>query len=169
MYRIAIMLASQSLASRQSALCRPSAAAFRPVRTAPVVRAPVVCRAAAEAEVVEADNGAKYGVAHFRFQRGSAHKVRRILDVLRGRKYEECVKMMELMPYRACEPILKTLKSAAANAKERTEARKSKLVVGEAFADEGPILKRFRCRAQGRGYRIAKPTFHLTIKLEEQE
>lgn len=117
--------------------------------------------------MVEAEQ--KYGVAHFRFQRGSAHKVRRILDVLRGRPYEQCVKMMELMPYRACEPILKTLKSAAANAKNRTSAMKSKLVVGEAYADEGPILKRFRCRAQGRGFRIAKPTFHLTIRLEEQE
>ena len=56
---------------------------------------------------------------------------------------------------------------AAANAKENAKASKAKLVVAEAYADGGPILKRFRPRAQGRGFRIAKPTFHLTIRLAE--
>jgi large subunit ribosomal protein L22 len=129
----------------------------------------VVCQAA-EAEVVEAaSSGSKEGVAHLRFKRGSAFKVRRVLDVMRGRSFEDAIMMMEYMPYRACEDILKTLKSAAANAKNNNGAMKSSLYVAEAFADQGPILKRFRCRAQGRGYKIAKPTFHLTIRLAERE
>lgn len=57
---------------------------------------------------------------------------------------------------------------AAANAKENQQASKAKLVVAEAFADQGPILKRFQPRSQGRANRILKPTFHLTIRLEEQ-
>ncbi|KAF8066253.1 ERY2 [Scenedesmus sp. PABB004] len=164
------------LASRQGQLLGRSAAqplrpqvALRPARIAqPVARSPLVCRAAAE--VVEADvAGAKGGVAHLRFKRGSVFKVRRVLDVMRGRSFEDAILMMEYMPYRACEEILKALKSAAANAKNNEGAQKSKLVVAEAFADQGPILKRFRCRAQGRGFKIAKPTFHLTIRLEERE
>jgi len=128
-----------------------------------------VCQAAA-AEVVEADSSSPIsGVAHLRFKRGSAFKVRRVLDVMRGRSYEDAIQMMEYMPYRACEHILRTLKSAAANASKNNGASKYKLYVAEAFADQGPILKRFRCRAQGRGYKIAKPTFHLTIRLEERE
>eukprot|EP00775_Hariotina_reticulata_P002691 gene2691-2991_t len=138
---------------------------------AQVARVPLVCRAAA-AEVVEADidvAAPKGGIAHLRFKRGSVFKVRRVLDVMRGRSFEDAILMMEYMPYRSCEEILKALKSAAANAKNNEGAQKSKLVVAECFADQGPILKRFRCRAQGRGFKIAKPTFHLTVRLEERE
>ena len=56
---------------------------------------------------------------------------------------------------------------AAANAKENAKASKAKLVVAEAYADQGRILKRFRPRAQGRGFKIMKPTFHVTIRLAE--
>jgi large subunit ribosomal protein L22 len=61
------------------------------------------------------------------------------------------------------------LLQAAANAANNNGASKMNLVVAEAMADAGPILKRFRCRAQGRGYRIAKPTFHLMINLQERK
>jgi large subunit ribosomal protein L22 len=92
-----------------------------------------------------------------------------VLDVIRGRSYEEAMMLMEYLPYKSCESIVKALKSAAANAKENAGASKAKLVVGEAFADQGPHMRRFRCRAQGRGFKILKPTFHLTIRLEERE
>ena len=58
---------------------------------------------------------------------------------------------------------------AAANAKHNQGALKTKLYVKECFADGGPSLSRARPRAQGRAYKILKPTFHLTIKVEEKE
>ncbi|GFR47398.1 hypothetical protein Agub_g9115 [Astrephomene gubernaculifera] len=159
--------------ARAVAAFRP---AVRPVRIAPVASrkaATVVCSAAAEAPAVEVSEPvvgvSKAGVAHLRFQRGSAHKVRRVLDVIRGRSYEEALVLCEYMPYRACEKIIKCLMSAAANAKHNQGALKTKLYVSECFADEGPRLKRARPRAQGRAYMILKPTFHMTIKVEERQ
>jgi large subunit ribosomal protein L22 len=70
---------------------------------------------------------------------------------------------------RACEPILKVLLSAGANAKHNLGMRKSKLFVSECACDEGPTLKRMRCRAQGKGYQIKKRTSHITIKVAERE
>jgi large subunit ribosomal protein L22 len=109
------------------------------------------------------------GVAHLRFTRGSPLKARRVLDQIRGRTYEEALMMLEYMPYRACEPILKTLLSAAANAKNNLGMKKAKLVVTECYANEGPVMKRFLPRAQGRATRILKPTCHITVKVAERE
>ncbi|EFN51739.1 hypothetical protein CHLNCDRAFT_14832, partial [Chlorella variabilis] len=92
-------------------------------------------------------------------------QVRRVLDQIRGRSYEEAIMILEYMPYKACEPVLKTLLSAAANAKQNLGMRKAKLVVSECFADEGPVLKRARPRAQGRAYQIRKPMVHITVKV----
>jgi len=68
---------------------------------------------------------------------------------------------------RAAEPILKVLLSAGANAKHNLGMRKSKLYVSECYCDEGPTMKRFRPRAQGRAFRIMKRTSHITIKVTE--
>ncbi|GLC41018.1 50S ribosomal protein L22 [Pleodorina starrii] len=158
---------------RAMATFRP---AVRPVRIAPTVSrkaSTIVCSAATDAPaaaVAEPTVGeVKSGVAHLRFQRGSADKIRRVLDVIRGRSYEEALVLCEYMPYRACEKIIKCLMSAAANAKHNKGALKTKLYVSECFADEGPRLRRARPRAQGRAYQILKPTFHMTIKVEERQ
>lgn len=98
-----------------------------------------------------------------RYIRMSPHKVRRVLDQIRGRSYREALIILEFMPYRACDPILKTLRSAAANAENNNGYDRTSLVVSTAFADMGPKLKRFRPRAQGRAYQIQKPTCHITI------
>ena len=63
----------------------------------------------------------------------------------------------------SCEPIIKVLRSAAANAKNNMGLDESKLIVKSAFADQGPVMKRFRPRAQGRAYRILKFTSHITV------
>jgi large subunit ribosomal protein L22 len=76
--------------------------------------------------------------------------VRRVLDVIRGRSYEEAVAMLEYMPYKACEPLLVCLASAGANAKNGKGVPLSKQFITEAYADQGPVMKRFRPRAQGR-------------------
>jgi large subunit ribosomal protein L22 len=98
-----------------------------------------------------------------RYIRMSPHKVRRVLDQIRGRSYREALIILEFMPYRACEPVLKTLRSAAANAEHNQGLDRADLVVSTAFADQGPTLKRYRPRAQGRAYQIRKPTCHITI------
>jgi large subunit ribosomal protein L22 len=98
-----------------------------------------------------------------RYIRMSPHKVRRVLDQIRGRSYREALIILEFMPYRACEPILKVLRSAVANAEHNDGYDPSTLVITRAFADQGPSLRRFRPRAQGRAYQIRKPTCHITI------
>jgi large subunit ribosomal protein L22 len=98
-----------------------------------------------------------------RFVRMSPHKVRRVLDQIRGRSYKEALIILEFMPYKACDPIRKVLRSAAANAEHNVGLERSSLVVSQAYADGGPSLKRFRPRAQGRAYQIRKPTCHITV------
>ena len=98
-----------------------------------------------------------------RYIRMSPYKVRRVLDQIRGRQYREALIILEFMPYRACEPVLKVLRSAVANAENNKGLEPTNLVISQAYADGGPTLKRFRPRAQGRAYRIHKPTCHITV------
>ena len=96
-------------------------------------------------------------------------QVARVLNVIRGRPYEEALIMLEYMPYRACEPILATLLSAAANAAHNNGADKLRLYVSEAFATPGPVLKRAFPRARGRSDVLRKPSFHMTIRVREMD
>ena len=98
-----------------------------------------------------------------RYIRMSPLKVRRVLDQIRGRSYREALMILEFMPYRACQPVLKVLRSAVANAEHNLGLNRETIVISEAFADQGPVLKRFRPRAQGRAYMIRKPTCHITV------
>lgn len=104
-----------------------------------------------------------------RYIRMSPCKVRRVLDQIRGRSYREALIVLEFMPYRACEPVLKVLRSAVANAENNLDLDPATLVVSEAFADQGPVLKRYRPRAQGRAYMIRKPTCHITVGVASQD
>ncbi|MGK7894384.1 MAG: 50S ribosomal protein L22 [Xenococcus sp. (in: cyanobacteria)] len=98
-----------------------------------------------------------------KYIRMSPYKVRRVLDQIRGRQYREALIILEFMPYKACEPVLKVLRSAVANAEHNAGLDPASLVVSQAFADGGPVLKRYRPRAQGRAYQIRKPTCHITV------
>jgi large subunit ribosomal protein L22 len=98
-----------------------------------------------------------------RYIRMSPHKVRRVLDQIRGRSYREALIILEFMPYRACGPILKVLRSAVANAEHNNGYDPATLTISTAYADQGPSLRRFRPRAQGRAYQIRKPTCHITV------
>jgi len=98
----------------------------------------------------------------------SPRKVRRVLDQIRGRSYREALIVLEFMPYRACEPVLKVLRSAVANAETNRGLDPVDLVISHASADQGPRLKRFRPRAQGRAYQIQKPTCHITIAVSAE-
>nr|QWW92901.1 ribosomal protein L22 [Herbertus javanicus] len=95
--------------------------------------------------------------------RMSHHKARRIVDQIRGRSYEQALMILEFMPYRACNPILKLLSSAAANANHNFGLNKSDLIINRIQVNKGSFLKRLQPRAQGRGYPIHKPTCHIMI------
>jgi large subunit ribosomal protein L22 len=103
-----------------------------------------------------------------RYIRMSPFKVRRVLDQIRGRSYREALIILEFMPYRACEPVLKVLRSAVANAEHNAGLNPASLVITKAYADMGPSLKRFRPRAQGRAYQIRKPTCHITVAVSPE-
>jgi large subunit ribosomal protein L22 len=98
-----------------------------------------------------------------KYIRMSPHKVRRVLDQIRGRSYQEALMILEFLPYDAGGPVWQVVHSAAANANHNFGIDKKKLVIETAFANEGPKLKRIRPRAQGRAYKILKPTCHITI------
>jgi len=75
--------------------------------------------------------------------------------------------LLEFMPYRACEPIWQVVHSAAANAQNNYGIEKKNLIIDVAYADEGPKLKRIRPRAQGRAFKILKPTCHITVIVKD--
>ncbi len=95
--------------------------------------------------------------------RMSPTKVRRVLNQIRGRSYQDALVILEFMPYAACEPVRKVLRSAVANAEHNEGLDATQLYVSTAYADQGPTLKRFRPRAQGRAYGIQKKTCHITV------
>jgi large subunit ribosomal protein L22 len=108
------------------------------------------------------------GKATARYVRMSPTKVRRVVDLIRGLPATDAQAVIKFDPHAASEPVGKVLDSAIANAEHLAHVRSQRLdadelVVTEAFVDEGPTLKRFRPRAQGRAYRIRKRTSHITI------
>ena len=102
-----------------------------------------------------------------KYVRISPHKVRQVLDQIRGRSYQEALMILEFLPYDASGPIWQVVHSAAANAKHNYGLDKKKLIIEEVYANEGPKLKRIRPRAQGRAFKILKPTCHITIVVKE--
>ncbi len=101
--------------------------------------------------------------AQSRFVRQSPYKVRLVLDLVRGLPVTEAEHVLRLTRRAAAEPVAKALASAVANAEHNHALDADELVVAEAFADEGPTLRRFRPRARGRATRINKRTCHITI------
>jgi large subunit ribosomal protein L22 len=107
--------------------------------------------------------------AKARHVRQSPYKVRRVLDLVRGLPVDEARVILTHTPRRAADPILKCLNSAIANAEHNLAADSEELVIAEAYADEGPTLKRWRPRARGRATRIRKRTSHITIIIADTE
>nr|QGT34178.1 ribosomal protein L22 [Chamaesium paradoxum] len=97
----------------------------------------------------------------------SAHKASRVVDQIRGRSYEETLMILELMPYRACYPILKLVYSAAANANYNMDSNYSNLVISKAQVSEGTATKKLKPRARGRSFTIKRPTCHITIVVKD--
>ncbi len=107
--------------------------------------------------------------AKARFIRQSPYKVRRVLDLVRGLPVGEARVILEHTNRRAADAILKCLDSAVANAEHNLALDADELFVAEAYADEGPTLKRWRPRARGRATKIRKRTSHITIVVADEE
>ena len=106
--------------------------------------------------------------ASARFVRVTPMKARRVVDLIRGQQADEALAVLRFAPQSASEPVYKVLASAVANARYRAEQESRRLdvedlVVQQAFVDEGPTLKRFRPRAQGRAFRVRKRSSHITV------
>jgi large subunit ribosomal protein L22 len=107
--------------------------------------------------------GARAVARHVRI---SPMKARRVVDLVRGLPAKEALTVLRFAPQAASEQVYKVLASAVANAENNERLDPDSLLVRAAYVDEGPTLKRFRPRAQGRAYRIRKRTCHITIEVE---
>lgn len=96
-------------------------------------------------------------------------KVRLVLDLVRGKDVGEAVALLKLTNKRAASVVEKLVLSAVANAEHNYDMDTDNLVVSEIYANEGPTLKRFRPRAQGRATQILKRTSHITVVVSEKE
>ena len=105
--------------------------------------------------------------AQAKWVRMSARKARLVLDNVRGRTVPEARTVLAFTPRAAAREIDRVLASAVANAESAHGLDGDELVVLEAYADEGPTLKRWRARARGRVNRIKKRTCHITIVVAE--
>ena len=106
--------------------------------------------------------------ANLKYLRISPRKVKIVLDLIRGKDVQTAYAILMQTPKAASEPVLKLLKSAAANAENNHQMDPENLYVSEVFATPGPIIKRMMPRAQGRAYRINKRTSHVTIAVSER-
>lgn len=104
--------------------------------------------------------------AQARYVRVTPQKARRVLNLIRGLPAGEASMVLRFSPQNVSDQINKVLASAVSNAANNQGVDPRRLVVSEAFVDEGPTMKRFRPRAQGRGYRIDKRTCHITVVVE---
>jgi large subunit ribosomal protein L22 len=117
---------------------------------------------------MEAQRSQSEAQARARYVRMTPRKVRRVVDLIRGLPAAEAQAVLRFAPQAASEPVGKVLDSAIANAENNVRLPVESLVVSEAYVDEGPMLKRFQPRAQGRAYRINKRTSHITVVVESR-
>ncbi|KAA0228312.1 50S ribosomal protein L22 [bacterium] len=110
--------------------------------------------------------------AKLRYLRMSPRKVRRVIDLVRGKGVEEALNILHFTRKRAALPIEKTIRSAVANYIEGTETKKADtedLFVMQAFVDGGFTMKRFRAGSMGRASRIRKRSCHITVVVSDGE
>jgi large subunit ribosomal protein L22 len=111
--------------------------------------------------------GARQGAfATARYVRVTPLKARRVVDLVRGLPVDQALATLEFAPQAAAETVHKVLRSAVANAETTEGLDTHDLVVSVAQVDEGPTMKRWRPRAQGRATRINKRTSHITLAVE---
>lgn len=121
-------------------------------------------RTSARRESLLGDQPGAFATA--RFVRITPMKARRVIDLVRGLPADEALTLLQFAPQSASETVAKVLASAVANAESTEGLAAGDLVVSVARVDEGPTMKRWRPRAQGRATRINKRTSHITIAVQ---
>ncbi|CAM3088155.1 50S ribosomal protein L22 [Paenibacillus sediminis] len=106
--------------------------------------------------------------AHARFVRIAPRKAQLVVDLIRGKKVGEAIAILRHTPKAASPIVEKLLNSAIANAEHNNSLDVNKLVVTQAYVNQGPTMKRFRPRAMGRASRINKRTSHITLVVSEK-
>jgi large subunit ribosomal protein L22 len=101
-----------------------------------------------------------------KYLRTSPRKIRRVVDLVRGRHVEEARRILRFSGLGAADDVSKLLESAVSNAEQQPGVIAENLLVSRAWVDEGPTLKRYRPRAYGRATRIRKRTSHVTLVVE---
>ena len=104
-----------------------------------------------------------------KYLRASTRKTRLVTEAIKGKQVEEAAALLRFMPQKAAADVARVLKSATANAENNHDLSPDDLIVVAAIADEGPTIKRFRPRAQGRAFPIHKPMTHVTVVVESRE
>jgi large subunit ribosomal protein L22 len=124
-------------------------------------------RVSARRESLLGDEPGAFAVA--RFARVSPMKARRVVALIRGLPVDEALALLRFAPQAASDIVYKLLESAIANAESGEDLDTDTLVVTKVKVDEGPTLRRFRPRAQGRAYRINKRTCHITLVVQPRD
>ncbi|GAA4116734.1 50S ribosomal protein L22 [Enteractinococcus coprophilus] len=109
-----------------------------------------------------------------RYLRVTPMKARRVVDLVRGKQANEALAILKFAQQGAADPVYKVLASAVSNAREKADREglafnEEELFVSEAFVDEGPTMKRYQPRAQGRAFEIKKRTSHVTMIVATDE
>jgi len=104
-----------------------------------------------------------------KYLRGSTRKARLVTLVIKGKPVEEAAALLRFMPQAAARDVARVLKSATANAENNHNLSADELHVVEAIANEGPTIKRWRPRAQGRAFPIHKPMTHITVVVGDRD
>jgi large subunit ribosomal protein L22 len=104
-----------------------------------------------------------------KYLRGSTRKANLVVAAIKGRRVEEAAALLRFMPQHAARDVERVLKSATANAENNHNLSAEDLIIVDAMANEGPTIKRWRPRAQGRAFPIHKPMTHITIVVADQE
>ncbi len=155
-------------AAKKAAAKKPAAKkapkAEKPADEKPVAEKPAKARRGAKKDASAAPKR-RVVSAHARYVRTSARKARMVCGHIRGKSIQEARAILAFTPRDVARDWSKLLESAVANAESNHELLEDDLIVREAYADEGPTIKRFRPRAMGRAAPIRKRTSHLTITL----
>ncbi len=104
-----------------------------------------------------------------KYLRGSTRKTRLVTEAIKGRPVEEAAAILRFMPQAAAKNVARVLQSATANAENNLSLSADELIVADATANEGPTIKRWRPRAQGRAFPIRKPMTHITVVVADRE
>jgi large subunit ribosomal protein L22 len=121
-------------------------------------------RVSARRESLLGEEPGAFAVA--RFVRVTPMKARRVVELVRGLDVDEALALLRFSPQSASQPVYKALESAIANAESGEDLERATLVVSKVMVDEGPTMKRWRPRAQGRAARINKRTSHITVVVQ---